>query len=492
MQRIIKSAVMKTVIFLAIFFTILPFGHGLNTKIEGQAPGAENLKIRFYIWDDFITFKENLLLQSEIDDKGHFSFEINLHPKEVLTGFFRIMNFQSPKIFIEAGKDYKLAIDTFDYKDPNRIYIPHLSNIKLNYSLVDEDSSDINALIKAFNIEFNTFFEKELNIIPGVRQIARRLPKSMIDSFEIAMNEKFKYADNTFFRNYMKYTIAEMHLGFRTCGMEYIYRMYLYRQPILYDNIQYMTFFSQFFQDFIFTLSKNIPKIAIIKNINHYPNVNHILDTLGRDTLLKNELIREAVLLLNMRDWYTNPYINKKNLLKLMQDYINITKFDLQARIAKNLIFMLTRFQKGNPMPEFRFKKLDGNIFCNDSLKDKPTYIMFFTTWSKSCLSELQVMNKIKELWGDSIRFIAVSMDQEPLKLYYFLNEHKFSFPVFHYDNDYILEEELSLTSFPHCMLIDEEGKYIMHTAPLPSEGIHDYFQKNYASPEEKKTNTRN
>jgi len=268
--------------------------------------------------------------------------------------------------------------------------------------------------------------------------------------------------------------------------------MYLYRKPILYDNIQYMTFFSQFYQDFIFTVSKKIPGNAIMRNINLYPNLNHILDTLGKDTLLKNELIREAVLLLNMRDWYANPYINKKNLLKLMQDYARTTKFDLQARIAKNMIFMLTRFQEGKLVPEFHFENIDGEVFTNDSLNSKPTYIMFFNTWSKPCLSELQAMDQIEKLWGDSVRFVAVSMDQEPLKLYYFLDEHSFSFPVFHYGNNYLLEEELSLRSFPHCMLIDENEKYIMHTAYLPSEGIHEYFQKMYAPPEEKEIDLGN
>jgi hypothetical protein len=41
-------------------------------------------------------------------------------------------------------------------------------------------------------------------------------------------------------------------------------------------------------------------------------------------------------------------------------------------------------------------------------------------------------------------------------------------------------------------MLIDEEGKYIMYNAYLPSEGIHDYFKLMFAPPVEKEIDIGN
>lgn len=484
---------MKSIIFLVIYFAMIPFSFAIKTKVEGKAPGAEELSIRLYIWDDFISYKETLLLESKIDKNGNFSFDLDLHGGEVLTGFFRIMNFQSSEIFLTAGNNYQLSIDSFDYKDPNRIYIPHLSTIELHYQIINSDSTEINNMVHQFNVEYNRFFVKELNLVAGVRsQIMKRLPKSKVDCFQRAMEDKFKYTDNKFLKNYMEYSFAEMHLGFRTCGIECIYNKYLYRKPFLYDNIQFMTFFSEFYKDFIFSVSTKIPGKSIMRNINKSPNLSGILDSLGRDTLLKNELIREAVLLLNMRDWYSNPYFSKENLIGLMEDYAKNTKFDFQERIAKNLVYILTEYQSGKLMPEFTFKDINGPEFNNDSLKDKPTYILFFTTWSKPCLSELQTLNKLEETWGDSIRFVGVNMDEEPLKLYYFLDDNTFNFPIYHFDNNYVLAEELSLDAFPYGMLIDENGKYILHTAYLPSEGINEYFQKMFAPPKEKEINIGN
>ncbi|MBN2729864.1 MAG: TlpA family protein disulfide reductase [Bacteroidales bacterium] len=478
---------MKSIIFLAIFLCMISYSHAIKTKVEGKVPGAENLDLRFYVWDDFITFKETLLMNVPINSKGEFEFEIDLHKNEVLTGFFRIMNFQSPEIYLEAGKEYDLDFDTFDYKDPNRIFIPHMTNLEISYHINNIDSTSVNFLIQMFNIDYNMFIVNELNLKPDIRsQIMYRLPKSKVDSFVNTQELKYKNFNNDFFKTYMNYTFAEMHLGFRTCGIETIYRDYIYKKPIQYDNIQYMSFFTQFYSDFIFSVSTKINGRAILRIINSKPDLNGIIDSLGRDTLLKNELIREAVLVLNMKEWYSNPYFSKENLILLMQEYIKNTKFDLQARIVKNLVFLLTRYQKGNLMPEFSFKNIDGPEYNNDSLIGKTSYILFFSTWCKSCWGELEVMEKLFHEWSDSINFIAVNMDNEPLKLYYFLDEHSFSFPVYHFDNDYILAEELSLESYPHSMLIDKEGKYIMYNAYLPSEGIHDYFKLMFAPPVEK------
>ena len=204
-----------------------------------------------------------------------------------------------------------------------------------------------------------------------------------------------------------------------------------------------MDFLSNYFSDFIFGVSKKIQPYDIVSNINIKPNLNGLIDSLGKDSMLRNEQLREMVMLMNMREWYSYKAINQDSLIKVLSLYATKTKFDIQSKIAKNLIYMLTRFNKGNELPLFKFKSIDGDVFTNDSLKNKYTFLLFFTTWSKPCLSELLVLNELQKKWGDSIRFVGVAMDWEPLKLYYFLEDNKFNFDIYHFDNDWFWPKTL-------------------------------------------------
>ena len=70
-------------------------------------------------------------------------------------------------------------------------------------------------------------------------------------------------------------------------------------------------------------------------------------------------------------------------------------------------------------------------------------------------------------------------MDFEPLKLYYFLQENKFDFPIYHFGGDWVMAGKHRLLSFPHCMFIDKKGNYINYLAASPSRNAEVEFIKN-------------
>lgn len=449
-----------------------------KTIIKGYAPGAEKLSIRLYTIDDYISNRESILASTIIDSTGHFQFSLNIYEKQVISGFFRIMDFTSSEIYFPAGKTYEIEFAPFDYKDPNRIHIPLLSSIKLQYSIRNTDSTDINHLISKFNTDYSSFIIEASGIDGNTSSYAlKRPPKNKVDSFVQAILVRYKNVNNDFFRNYFEYSLATLQLNMQSKSRKYLFDNYIYKKPILYDNVAYMEFFSSYFSDFIFGTSRKIQPYDIVLNVNLKPNLSGLIDSLGKDSLLRNEQLREAVLLLNMRDWYSLKIINKDSLVKILDLYAAKTKFDIQSRIAKNLTFMLTRFNAEKTAPTMNFSSLEGEVFNNDTLKEKYTFILFFTTWSKPCLSELLVVDQLREAWKDSIRFVGVSMDREPLKLFYFLEDHKFSFPIYHFGGDWVMAENLGLSSYPHGMFIDKSGKLIDYCTPLPSRGLIELFQ---------------
>jgi thiol-disulfide isomerase/thioredoxin len=465
-----------TIAFVLLFSSAL---FAAKTTIKGYAPGAENLEIRLYKWDDYISFREVLIARAPIDSTGHFSIALNVFDKQVIMSFFRIMDFISPEIYIPAGKTYNIEFEKFDYKDPSRIYVPLLSSVSLKYTLKNNDSTDINSLIGKYNYDLSNFLMKLSGMHEGMQaKSIMRPPKTKIDSFAMEMNAKYIKINNDFFHSYFTYSLANLQLTTYSRSKKSLFDNFLYKKPILYDNVSYMDFFSNYFTDFIYGVSKKIPPYDIIVNVNHKTNLTGLIDSLGKDTLLRNEQIREAVLLLNIRDWYTSATFEQDSLIKILHIYTKTTKFDLQGRIAENLAFMLTRYKTGAKLPEFEFKSIDDEKISRDSLYGKYTFMFFFTTWSHACLSELQVVEKLQNDWSDSIRFVAVSMDREPLKLYYFLQENAFSFPFYSFNGYYEIAEQLSIKTYPHCMLLAKDGSIIDYCTPIPSEGVVELFDK--------------
>ncbi len=466
------------IVFIALL-TDQNLAHAAKTIIKGFVPGAENLTVRFYSWEDFISNRETLIASAPIDSTGHFTITLNVFDKQTITGFFRIMEFGSQEMYIQAGKTYEIEFNAFDYKDPNRVHIPLLSTVLLKFSFKNADPAEVNQLIGAFNYDLSSFLLKISGIDNGSpSRSLMRPPKNKIDSFTASMDAKYQGFNNEFFRNYYIYSLANLRLNTYSASQTKLYNEYLYRKPLLYDNIAYMEFFSNFFTDFIYGVSNKIQPYDIVLNVNIRTNISGLIDSLGKDTLLKNEQLREAVLLLNIKDWYTSHTFKQDSLLKILEKYEAKTKFDIQGKIARNIHFMLTRFRSGSPVPEFSFRSLDNTLFTNDSLRGKYTYLLFFTTWSHPCLSELLVMEKLRQDWKDSIQFVAVSMDREALKWYYFMEENDFEFPVYHFDNDYQMAERLSLLSYPHCMMLNKQGQFIEYMAPSPSSGAKDLFNR--------------
>jgi len=473
-----------TLMSFRIIVVVLSLLYAVNlsaakTIIKGYAPGAEKLCIRLYIYDDYISSRESLLASTVIDSSGHFQFSLNVYKNQVISGFFRIMDFTSSEIYIPSDKTYELEFEAFDYKDPNRIHIPLLSTIQLQYSILNIDSTDVNQLISAFNADYSSFIIKTSAIDGNTSSYSlKRPPKKKVDSLVQAVSAKYKNTNIEFFHNYCNYSLALLQLNMQSKSRKYLFDTYIYNKPILYDNVAYMDFFSNFFSDFIFGTSRKIQPYDVVLNINLKPNLNGLTDSLGKDSMLRNEQLREAVMLLNMRDWYSSKTIKQDSLMKILNLYAEKTKFDIQSRIARNLVFMLTHLNAGNKAPAMNFKSLEGNVFNNDSLKNKYTFILFFTTWSKPCLSELLVTNDLYQTWKDSIRFVGVSMDREPLKLFYFLEDNKFNFPIYHFGGDWVMAENLGLAAYPHGMFIDKNGNLIDYCTPVPSRGVVELFQK--------------
>ncbi|NVO04389.1 MAG: TlpA family protein disulfide reductase, partial [Bacteroidetes bacterium] len=212
--------------------------------------------------------------------------------------------------------------------------------------------------------------------------------------------------------------------------------------------------------------------------INLNKNYTALLDSLGKDSILLNEVLRETVLAKGLGELYKLNSFDKKNIIFMLSEISKKTKFPEISIIASNLVYNLTKLEPGTIAPSFSLPDINNLKYSLSDFKGKYVYLNFFTTNNLPCISEFQLMNQLKIDFGKDIEIISISVDKEILKLDYYLEKKSFNWLFLHFNNDYDLLEKYEAKSYPLFVLIDREGKILLNQAPMPSENVKKYFEE--------------
>jgi thiol-disulfide isomerase/thioredoxin len=437
-----------------------------NTTISGTAPGAEGLKIRLLTPADYVSEIPRQIDVATIDPSGKFSLKTSLN--QTIYAQLQI-DFYKGDIYLEAGKSYNISITQMNYAEEEKIS-PFLSKKKLIITPVINDTTELNQQISSFNQIYDDFLVKDF------KQVYYRHDKLKIDSLKLKLDVLFGNSKNSYLMNYIKYRIAGIEQMGRFKNSYKLYDSYIANQSILYNHIEYMLFFNQLYDKFIFNGRHNLSEDDLQQFINTQ-NYFGLLDAMGRDSLVKNEVVRELVFLKGMKDlYYANNY-NKDNIIAILTKFINKTKFKEHKQIANNLIIEFRKLKTGSKAPDFKLKNNKEETFTLSSFAGKYTYIGFFTTWCAACLNENDAIAVLKKKYGDKINFVSISVDKQLLNMNYYLDKHKYDWVFLHYGNNIELLENYNVFSYPFFILLDNNGNIVSYPALKPSENIESEFK---------------
>ncbi len=113
--------------------------------------------------------------------------------------------------------------------------------------------------------------------------------------------------------------------------------------------------------------------------------------------------------------------------------------------------------QTSMPSPDFKLVDFNGKTYSKAELAGKVIFVDFWATWCGPCRRELPEYQKLFDLHKDSgkVIFLAVSTDQDRLKVAPFIAEQKFTFPVAHNPN---LAGEFGVEGIPSLFILDTQG----------------------------------
>jgi len=461
----------RKTLFILFLFSASLHAAPIKTVIHGKVNGASDKWIRLYSYSNLITLKPIKLAQDSVGKKGTYRFELNLEPNEVKTVYFAVERFKSYDFYVEAGKTYELNFDSLDYAVQDEYYSPLISEFpRLNFKL-PSDSLELNNLIAQLTMELIGFSILDFAEVVRTRNIAK------MDEFKFRLDSLFRGKGNDFFKNMVEYSFAELEFTARLKRNSYFVSKYFSKRPFLYDHPAYMFFFDVFFDKYIYSTSRKISIRDLDLNILQKRNYTALLDSLGKDTLLKGEVVRDMVLIKNLSQMYFSDFYPRDSVYLLMKDISQLSKFKKHRDIATSILTEMNLHQKEKPMSALRLRDVHGDPINIDTMRGQYIYLMFFTTYCTVCYPEFAVIETLVNKYADNIHFVSVSMDVNFLKFFYFMQDYEYSWDFYNFSKNFDIEANWDVQVLPHAYMINPKGVVINANAPMPSQYLDHYLK---------------
>jgi len=455
------TAVLSAFILLLSVTTIAD-----TTTIKGFLPGGENHEIRLLTISDRISLYEEILDRTMIDSSGRFSFSLDLKETKVV---YLDMDYYSISLYLEPTTNYEIVSDSIPF---DNLYRPYTAQEQLPCTIISSRKPDLNSLISDFNIVYNNFIEKNFT------QIYIRRQRYLVYNFADSMKVMYDTIDNSFFKNYIFYKIGEVELAGAPTRRPELFKKYFEGKPVLYNHPEYMFFFNQFFNHYITSVSKTATVADLEYNVNYLSSYTALLDSLGKDTLLRNEVIRELVMLKELKDIYYSGNYYQVNIINMLNDVSENDIFPEHRLMAGNIIKMLTKLSKGTKTPDITLPDIYGDTMKLSSFYGKPVYLGFLTTWSYASLGEMKILKNVYEKYNKKIHFVMVSLDEEPQIVRKLVKEKGYGWTFLYNGDSFDVLRNYGVKTFPLFVLINSDGEISQYPAPKPSENIESVFEK--------------
>jgi len=459
---------MRQYLFVSIFLFFCPLVYAQKVVITGTAPGAEGKKIFLNKFADLITFEERNLDSATIDSTA--KFKLSCTPGEVIYVSVSI-DFHKTEMFVEPSKTYELNIAPMDYNNYKEIN-PFLQSQNLQAQF-KTDLNDLNIQINEFNNLYDNF------ILENFEALYRERNKTKLDSFRIKVDNQFGEIQNPYFIQYVYYKLASIEQLTQELNQPQLAKTYFIDKPIQYENLEYMDFFNSFFSKYISVTSRTLHKVDFLPLLKGTEAYSKMMKALTLDTILKNEQLRELVLLKGMMEFSNMANYKQDEVLNVIRSIQLQSKFPENKMIAANMVEHLMKLKTGTKAPDFKLLDLQKKQVSLKDYRGKPVLICFWTTYCPTCLSEMDIMKTLFDKYKNRIYFIGISADRDFIMMRYFLEKKKeYSWTFLHIGDQFNLLKEYEVRSFPLFILIDDEGTIYKYPAEFPSNGLEASIEK--------------
>src|SRR6185295_2900769 len=192
----------------------------------------------------------------------------------------------------------------------------------------------------------------------------------VIDSFKIAIHEYYSVVKNSYLNTYVDYSIASLEEKTKESEKK-LFSTYLDGKPIQYNNLEFMHFFNAFFKQKLYAFSLTKSGDPVVFQINDRGSFPGAMAVLQRDPFLKNDTLRELVLLKGLYESYYDNSFKKSSIIAILQQITEDSKIHEHQQIATNILNSFSRLKPGLFAPAFVLPDKTGLTASLDELRSK-------------------------------------------------------------------------------------------------------------------------
>lgn len=442
-----------------------------NIRIHGKAVNGEGRTIDLYRYSDPISHQEELLDQSTLSDDSEF--ELRCYANYPMLVFLQVENY-SQTFYVEPGRDYEVVIPQFDWNIDEHKNV-YLSPEALPVEFQNLPDDDINLLINRFDNTVDSYIESHR----AVFDLRFHPQKKYFDTLAVLVEKQCPDTDNEFFNRYKRYQLATLKFNLHFESKKNIVSKYLKNQPILYYDENYMTLVTTLFANHVSKGNKYIYPHQMVRWVEQ-GNLSMMTDSMGVDPLLRNEQLRELVILQALSEAYFDGHAYDAEKVKVMiQKLAKHTKFEDHRKLAQNILDKYTISDKGSRAHDFTLPDVDKNPVDLESFRGKWVYLSFIRVSDPNSIGEIETLAHFKDtIYAQSpnVEFVTISCDREFQKMYHFLKNTRkgsnYNWTWLHFNNDFRLLEQYQVVSYPTFILLNPDGNLEYSVTPAPSSGF--------------------
>lgn len=111
------------------------------------------------------------------------------------------------------------------------------------------------------------------------------------------------------------------------------------------------------------------------------------------------------------------------------------------------------------------------------NLLDRPSVLIFWTTWCPYCLRQTPVLVEAHRQWGEEIQFVGVNVAEDVSAVTPYIAEHAIAYPVL-LDSDGATAGAYAVQGYPTTYFLDANTRIVArHVGALTEEELNNYLQ---------------
>jgi thiol-disulfide isomerase/thioredoxin len=431
--------------------------------IEGTFPGAEGKEIRLLEYGDMISYRETEIASVIIDDTGKFRFNFNRPgPRYV---FFRIDHARIG-LLTEPGRDYLLEFERVDFARLDDRINPYLNPWIFNFK-IKNPTNPLNSIVDELEDVMHDY------MMANFSQMQRSRNRNLLQQLKFKTDSLFGHISDPYFKEYYRYLYGyyEQMSGFYR-PLE-IMQKYILNHEIQYHNPQYMNLFNTAFDTYIFAGSRRISLTDLRHTINEINSYHALMDSLGKDSILRNEVLRELVMLKGLQDMHGNADYKRANVENILSHVQRNSKFSEHRIIAANILHQKRYLTPGTLAPALEVTADNGRaVKIPADFKGKYVLIGFWTSWCETCMLDFVAMREIYSRYENDVVIIGISTDRNKNDYQRLLRSQNLPWQNFYFSHNFRLADFYLVRSLPTYILLDREGKILNYPARRPSDDL--------------------